>query len=243
VSDRTYGVVIGVVCDLDDPEGQARVKVRYPWLTDEEHVHSSWAPIVRPMGGKGRGHFFMPEVEDEALIGFEHGDFSHPFILGFLHNGVDLPPDDDIDNKVRRIKTVSGHILEFDDREGQERVLLKTQGGQLLEMKDVPGSIDIKTTHGTTISMTDTPSKIVAKTTLGVTLEISETGVTVTSMSGPVTVNAMSCQVTASTLTVSSAAMTFNTGMATFSGVVSCQVLLATAVASSIYTPGLGNLI
>jgi uncharacterized protein involved in type VI secretion and phage assembly len=243
MSDRTYGVVIGVVCNLDDPEGQARVKVRYPWLTDEEHVHSGWAPIVRPMGGKERGHFFMPELDDEALIGFEHGDFSHPFILGFLHNGVDLPPDDDIDNKVRRIKTVSGHILEFDDRGGRERVLLKTQGGHLLEMKDAEGTIEIKTDLGTSITLSDEPSQIEAKTIGGVSITISDTGVTITSMTGPVTVNATSCEVTAATLSVSSAAMTFNTGMATFSGVVLCEMLVTSAVMSPLYSPGFGNLI
>ncbi len=61
----------------------------------------------------------MPELDDEALVAFDHGNVDHPYVVGFLHNGVDLPPDDDIDFKVRRVKTVSGHILEFDDRDGR----------------------------------------------------------------------------------------------------------------------------
>ena len=62
----------------------------------------------RTMAGKERGFWYMPEVGDEALVAFELGDFDHPFVVGFLHNGVDTPPDDDIDREVRRMRTVSG---------------------------------------------------------------------------------------------------------------------------------------
>ena len=51
------------------------------------------------MAGKERGYWFMPEVDDEAIVAFEHGDFDHPFVVGFLHNGVDTPPDSGIDAK------------------------------------------------------------------------------------------------------------------------------------------------
>ena len=109
----------------------ARSRSEFPWLADD--ATSGWVPIARPMAGKERGFYFMPEVDDEVLVAFEHGNVDHPFVIGFLHNGVDVPPDDDIDTKVRRIKTVSGHVLDFDDRSGKERVILTTQGGHHLE--------------------------------------------------------------------------------------------------------------
>src|SRR4051794_19466683 len=104
------GVVIGIVKDLDDPLKEGRIRLQYPWMSETEL--SGWAPIARGLAGKNRGFYFMPELEDEALVAFEQGCFDHPFVVGFLHNGVDLPPDDGIDAKVRRLKTVSGHVLE-----------------------------------------------------------------------------------------------------------------------------------
>src|SRR6476661_3697115 len=107
------GVVIGLVKDVDDPLGEGRVRISFPWLSDEL---SGWAPIAAPMAGEKRGYYYLPEIDDEALIAFEHGDVDHPFVIGFLHNGVDVPPDDGIDKHVRRIKSVSGHVLDLDDR-------------------------------------------------------------------------------------------------------------------------------
>lgn len=107
----TSGVVIGVVKDLDDPEGEGRIKVEFPWLGDGQN--SAWAPVAAAFGGPNRGAFFAPEPEDEALICFEHGDFNHPFIVGFLWNGADKPPTDD--PRLRIIRSLNGHELALHD--------------------------------------------------------------------------------------------------------------------------------
>ena len=122
------GVVVGIVKSLDDPKKLGRVRLEFPWLSDKNQ--SQWARIATLMTGSGRGSWFMPEVEDEVLVAFDHGDIQHPYIVGFLWNGVDKPPNEEINTSVRRLRTVSGHILEFDDREGQEKILIETQGGQ-----------------------------------------------------------------------------------------------------------------
>ena len=123
---RIPGVVIGVVTDVDDREKRGRVKVEFPWLADRNQ--SPWARVATFMSGKERGSWFMPEVRDEVLVAFDQGDIDHPYIVGFLWNGVDKPPSQDITPKVRRLRTVSGHTIEFDDRSGQERILIQTQG-------------------------------------------------------------------------------------------------------------------
>ena len=71
------------------------------------------------MAGPSRGQFYSPEVGDEALVAFEHGDFDHPFVVGFLWNGVDQPPESD--RKKRVIVSVSGHRITLDDSPGGER--------------------------------------------------------------------------------------------------------------------------
>jgi hypothetical protein len=262
------GVVVGIVKDIEDPLGEGRVRVQFPWLSEEEL--SGWAPIARTMAGKERGFYYMPELEDEALLAFELGDFDHPYIIGFLHNGVDLPPDDDIDAKVRRVKTVSGHILEFDDRQGQERILLETQGGhhlvledapgtlelattggQKLKMQDTPGQIALSTPSGSNVTINDLPSSIQVTTAGGVSVVVSDTGgVSISAPSGMLNVTCLnatisataSCTVNAPVTTINSASVSINSGLAMFSGVVQCSTLITNAVVSSSYTPGAGNI-
>ena len=264
----TKGVVVGIVKDIEDPLGEGRVRVQFPWLSEDEL--SGWAPIARTMAGKERGFYYMPELEDEALLAFELGDFDHPYVIGFLHNGVDLPPDDDIDAKVRRVKTVSGHILEFDDRPGQERVELETQGGhhlvmedapgtvelattggQKLKMQDLPGQITVSTPSGSNVTINDLPSSIHLTTAGGVSLIVSDAGgVTISAPEGMLNVTCLnasvsataSCTVNAPVTSINSASVSINSGLATFSGIVQCATLITNAVVSSSYTPGAGNI-
>ena len=81
------GLTIGLVTQLEDPDKLNRVKVTFPYLSDSEE--SAWARVMQPGGGKGRGWTVLPEVGDEVLVGFEHGDIDHPFVLGGLTNGKD----------------------------------------------------------------------------------------------------------------------------------------------------------
>ena len=258
-----YGVVTALVVDVEDPTGAGRIKLSYPWLS-EDPTDSGWAPIAKPMAGKNRGFHYLPEVDDEVLVAFEHGDVNHPMVLGFLHNGVDTPPADDVDQHVRRLRSVAGHVFELDDRSGRESVRLHTSNGHQLELHDTDaavelhtvgghlvklgdnptGKIEVATAGGTTITLDDVPSKIVLTTTTGVSIEISDVGgVTVTSAAMPVSVNALSATVQAtSALSLTAPALTVNTPVATFAGVVMCQTLVASSVASATYTPGVGNI-
>jgi phage protein D len=122
--DRIAGVVIGLVTNNDDPEGLARVKLKFPWLDDG--YESDWARIVQLGAGPSSGAVWLPEVNDEVLVAFEHGDVSRPFVVGGIWNGVDKPPLGDriVDNgHVRRRGFVSrrGHrliLFDADDKSG-----------------------------------------------------------------------------------------------------------------------------
>lgn len=119
---RIYGVTVGVVTNNQDPDGLGRVKVRFPWLSGEDESH--WARVAAPMAGKERGIYFLPEVEDEVLVAFEHGDPRFPYVLGALWNGKDAPPakNDDGKNNLRVIKSRSGHIIRLSDEDGKEKI-------------------------------------------------------------------------------------------------------------------------
>ena len=119
---KTYGVVVGIVTNNVDPDKMGRVKVRFPWLS--QNNESYWARTATPMAGNNRGFYFLPEVDDEVLVAFEQGDIRFPYILGALWNGKDNPPENNNNkkNNNRTIKSRSGHIIRLNDEEGKEKI-------------------------------------------------------------------------------------------------------------------------
>jgi uncharacterized protein involved in type VI secretion and phage assembly len=137
---KIYGVVVGVVTNNQDPAKMGRVKVKFPWLNNTDE--SNWARVATMMTGKDRGTWFLPEVDDEVLVAFEHGSVEFPYVIGSLWNGVDTPPRDNADgkNSERVIKSRAGHELIFGDEDGKEKVEIKTKAGHQLLLDDTSGS-------------------------------------------------------------------------------------------------------
>lgn len=81
---RLPGIAVGVVSDVDDPLGLARVKVTLAWLSPE--YETSWAPVVQLSAGKANGAVFLPEPGEAVLVGFEFGDLRRPYVLGSVVN-------------------------------------------------------------------------------------------------------------------------------------------------------------
>jgi phage baseplate assembly protein V len=121
---RIHGAVTGIVSNNVDPEDMGRVKLHFPWLSGEDE--SGWARIAAPMAGANRGVWMLPEVGDEVLVMFAHGNIDQPFVIGALWNGVDAPPGNNEDgrNNLRVIRSRSGHTLVFDDTEGAETITI-----------------------------------------------------------------------------------------------------------------------
>jgi uncharacterized protein involved in type VI secretion and phage assembly len=87
--DWTSGLVIGLVTNIQDPESLGRVRVQFPTLGDS--IEGIWARVALPGAGPDAGLSFMPQIDDEVVVGFEHGDTRRPVVLGSLHNSVDKP--------------------------------------------------------------------------------------------------------------------------------------------------------
>jgi phage baseplate assembly protein V len=118
------GVYPAIVTNINDPDKTGRVKVKYPWIDDQ--LESGWIRCMSFGGGAERGFLWLPEVNDEVMVMFEHGDFNHPFILGGLHNGKDkMPETTPVQNgkvELRTIKTREGHIVRFNDKSGEQKI-------------------------------------------------------------------------------------------------------------------------
>ena len=133
--DRIYGAVVGVVSSIDDPDRLGRVRVLFPWL--KEDLESRWARLVSFMAGADRGGVFRPEVGDEVLVLFEHGDLRFPYIIGGVWNGKDAMPSErggDGGNDIRLIKSRSGHTIVLDDTSGSEKITVSDKSGNSVEL-------------------------------------------------------------------------------------------------------------
>jgi phage baseplate assembly protein gpV len=110
--------IIALVTDNKDPEKLGRVKVKMPALTEAETT--GWAPLIMLGASRNRGWFFIPEVDDEVLLVFEHGDPNRPVVMGAIWNGKDKPPDQNPGGNPRRvIKSRQGSRVVFDDDKDQ----------------------------------------------------------------------------------------------------------------------------
>lgn len=209
---RLVGLYTAVVVDVDDPDGLGRVKVRLPWVREDQGEQATaWARLATMMAGADRGTWFVPEPQDEVVLAFMAGDPRHPVVVGALWNGVDAPPEAaDPENNVRSITSRSGHRLVFDDTAGAQRVEVTTQGGHELVLDDASGG---------TITVTHSGGSEI-----------------VIDAAGTVKVTALS------RVEVSAVQLDVSAPLSTFSGVVKADSVITNAVVSSTYTMGAGNI-
>ncbi|MFG3721428.1 phage baseplate assembly protein V [Streptomyces massasporeus] len=153
-----YGVVLAVVEDNHEvmavppkvPIG--RVKVSFPGLSDR--FTSGWAPCARPMAGKDMGFYWLPEVGDQVLVAFEHGDLGKPYVIGGLWNADQPPPETNTDgaNSTRVIKSRAGHTITFDDEKTGGELVIKDGGrGSTITLNATDGSLSISAAGDLTI--------------------------------------------------------------------------------------------
>ncbi|MFE9960553.1 phage baseplate assembly protein V [Micromonospora sp. NPDC005299] len=157
-AEKFYGVVLAEV--MANAEVQAvppempigRVKVSYPGLSDT--FTSGWAPCVRPMATTGAGFFALPEVGDQVLVAFEHGDLSKPYVLGALWTAKRRPPVIDLlgTNAKRVLRSTSGHTITLDDTKGMEKVTIEDKSGSSITLNSLDGSMSISAKGELTIS-------------------------------------------------------------------------------------------
>ena len=216
---RWYGVLPALVTDIKDPDNQGRIKITLPWSPDAQGSrYEGWARLATMMGGNKRGSWFVPDVDDEVLVAFEHGDPRQPYVIGSLWNGRDAAPES-MDGGGKNYKKVlcsrNGVKITLDDNDGQETMLLETPGGQKFTLKDGPGAVTVEDSNGNSV-------------------KLETAGITVTA-SAKVTINA-------SQVAISAGMVTVDAGMSRFSGVVQADTVISNSVISASYTPGAGNI-
>lgn len=126
-----------VVKKNDDPESIGRVRVHFPWQPASEMT--PWMRLVTPHSGVDKGMYFIPEVGEDVLVGFEQNNPEMPFVLGSLYHGKAKSGMYDAKNYKKGIKTKSGNSILINDEPGKESVKIVNKDGSnfmLFSMED-----------------------------------------------------------------------------------------------------------
>lgn len=176
-------LLVGIVSNNQDPKKWGRVRVKFPTLTEEHE--SNWARVVAIGAGPERGFDCLPEINDEVLVAFEHGDIHRPYVIGGVWNGKDAPPET-VDNSVvggkvrlRTFKTRIGHKQQFveEDKDSSKvGIYTETKGAHKFAMNDTEKFIETKTTKGHYVRLDDDKQKIEIKTTGGHQVVLDDQG-------------------------------------------------------------------
>ncbi|WP_028067012.1 VgrG-related protein [Solirubrobacter soli] len=144
--DWSSTLVVGLVTNNNDPEQMGRVRVKYPSLSDSEE--SAWARVATPSTGKERGLLMLPQVDEEVIVGFEHGDTRRPIVIGSVFNGKDKPGNDLYQKRDGSFALLSNEKIHQHSKKDFE---IKSDQNMVVEIKqDEKHTVQGKYEHNTT---------------------------------------------------------------------------------------------
>ncbi len=184
VETRRYGKHRGTVADNQDPHRLGRLKLRIPSVLGDQA--SDWALPCLPFGGSANvGFFAVPEVDAAVWVEFEEGDIHRPIWTGtFWQQGADVPAEAaKQDPTTRLIRTPSGHVLQFDDADGEEQFRLR-HPSEAEVLIDRNGSITLTDAGDNTVRLDASGTTVVVEDANGNVLHMSSSGVTVEDANG-----------------------------------------------------------
>lgn len=144
---------LATVKENNDDKGQGRVKVAFDWQKNGKTTN--WIRVQTPNAGvsgavsKNRGWVFVPEVGDQVMVSYEHGNPDRPYVTGSVfHSGSGKGGDKD--NKVKSIITRSGNAIVFDDETGS--IVITDQTGKQLIILDGTDAITVMAKRSITLT-------------------------------------------------------------------------------------------
>ena len=169
------GLQVGVVTQLqDDPDGENRIKVRLPVVNDQED--GSWMRLASLDAGEQRGFVFLPEIDDEVIVGFINDDPNDPVVLGMLHSSAKPSPlEASDDNHEKGLVTREQMKVIFND--DLKSIAIETPNGNQITISDDEGAISIVDENDNKITLNadgvsiESPSDINIKATGDLNLE------------------------------------------------------------------------
>jgi uncharacterized protein involved in type VI secretion and phage assembly len=182
---KYYGKYRGFVVDNKDPDKRGRVTLTVPSVLGE--ATSTWAlPCLPYGGGSGFGFVAVPPVGSQVLVEFMEGDISTPLWTGtFWRTASEVPPEftDGDEPTVKVMKTESGHLLTFEDKSGDEAIILQSAKQAKIEM-DSKGSVLLTDAKGSKVTLDADANTLTIEDANGNSLEFSSSGFTCKDLNG-----------------------------------------------------------
>ncbi|MET7030327.1 type VI secretion system Vgr family protein [Sediminicola luteus] len=141
-----------VVKENDDPDKLGRIRVAFFW--QEKNMLSPWLRLANAYSGSEMGFYFIPEVGDEVLVGFEGGNAEKPYVLGSMYHGKNKPEASWVNqnNDFKGILTRSKLKIAFDDK--KKETTIETPGGNKVVLSDDDKSIIMHDQHKNKVELT-----------------------------------------------------------------------------------------
>ena len=131
----------GKVTNNNDPEGLGRVKVQLQW---QRNSTTPWLRISTPYAGSDKGMFFVPEIGEEVVVGFENSNAEKPYVMGSLYHGKARPESFVTKkNDIKAIRTRTGHTIEFNDTDGDEKIIITDKNQNFIKINTNTNDIHI----------------------------------------------------------------------------------------------------
>jgi hypothetical protein len=130
INKKFYGVCSGHVINVLDPMMLGRVQVQLPFIDSIDL--SPWARVATTMAGPLHGSYFIPNIGDEVLVGFEHGDVKVPYVIGSLWSAFAPPPLPSPLPQIRMLKTLVGNQIIFTEAPPSIIIQVMTTGQTIM---------------------------------------------------------------------------------------------------------------
>ena len=124
------------------------MRVQFPWQEDKGQK-TPWIRLIQPHSGAGKGFYFVPEIGEEVLVGFESQNAEKPFVMGTHYNGSETSSYHTSGNDKKVIHTRSGTKIILNDAEGS--VFIEDPSGNTYLM-DGQGNINVNAPKNFTVN-------------------------------------------------------------------------------------------
>jgi phage baseplate assembly protein gpV len=154
---------IATVLSNEDPKKKGRVEVQFQWQSGD--MKTAWIRVLSPDAGKSdlvgtnRGFVFIPEVDDQVMVGFRYNDPNRPFVMGSLFSGTTGAGGGDA-NKTKSLTTRSGATITIDDDEGDGKITISDPSGNTITLN---GDETISISAPTSITMSSKEISLLAE--------------------------------------------------------------------------------
>jgi hypothetical protein len=177
-----FGKYTGIVKDNKDPDNLGQIKVIVPAIFPEDEQMTARPALPY-------GFFFVPEVDAKVWVEFEGGDSGLPIWTGVQYiQGEWAPEAEESPPEKRVVKSAKGHLVIFNDKDGEESIEIKDgKNGHTVKLDQNGVSVkDGKSSHELKF---DTATITLKHGSTGAKIEIGPAGITIDGI-GPINLSA-----------------------------------------------------